>query len=257
MKAVDGRRRQWIPISAMFPHDNTGTRLQEELGPGAPGVWVALLTAAKRAPIQGRVSFTSELEFWQILGIHEPERLEFTAEAFLKTLGTLKQTRRTYRGRITNVVITQWDAWNTTKGDQQTSRSEQGNTDGSSANTTQKETDIAPDSDHDHDHEIDHDQKPAAGGFGFAVMEVKNENDPSIRDVMRVARHRYKLDPIKYDQMMEKQQSANRISSCDDCDEGGWLYFTADGSLTTKDDPDQTYAEHCSHGLAEIAREAR
>lgn len=104
-----GAKRRWIPLSTEFPHDKTGTRLLEELGPAGLAVWVALLTAAKRSHNQGTFSYVSEGDAWEKLGVHGTE---FSFEEFLAVTGRVKKTRRTRRGRITDVQITAWEHWN-------------------------------------------------------------------------------------------------------------------------------------------------
>jgi hypothetical protein len=106
---TDGRRRRWIPLSVEFPFDKTGTRLQEEFGAAGIGVWVAMLTAAKRSHVQGTFSYTTEEEAWINLGITTPP---FPLDEFLRVTGQLKKTRRRRRGRITDVQITAWEEWN-------------------------------------------------------------------------------------------------------------------------------------------------
>jgi hypothetical protein len=108
---IDERRRRWIPLSVEFPFDKTGTRLQEEFGPAGLGVWVAMLTAAKRAHIQGTFSYTTEEEAWATLGIHSPP---FPLADFIAVTGRIKKTRKRRRGRITDVQITAWEEWNDT-----------------------------------------------------------------------------------------------------------------------------------------------
>jgi len=126
---MDGRRRRWIPLSVEFPFDKTGTRLQEEFGPAGVAVWVALLTACKRAHVQGQFSYTTEAEAWSNLGI---TGAEFTFDQFLKVTGQLKKTRKRRRGRITDVQITAWEDWNNTKNSEvtraQNARSRRDNT---------------------------------------------------------------------------------------------------------------------------------
>lgn len=126
---VDGRRRRWIPLSVEFPFDKTGTRLQEEFGAAGLGVWVAMLTAAKRAHVQGVFSYTTEEEAWANLGITTPP---FALDDFLRVTGHMKKTRKRRRGRITDVFITAWEDWNNTEKSevtrQQNSRSRGRNT---------------------------------------------------------------------------------------------------------------------------------
>jgi hypothetical protein len=106
----DRRRRQWIPLSASFPFDTTGTRLLEEFGNDGIALWVAFLTACKRSPIQGRISYGSEAEGWAQLGLDPIEGLDL--DTFWTFTGRIKKTRRTRRGRITNVICTVWGEWN-------------------------------------------------------------------------------------------------------------------------------------------------
>jgi hypothetical protein len=83
--------------------------LQEEFGPSGIAVWVALLTAAKRAHVQGQFSYVSEAEAWEKLGVHD---VSFSLEEFLRVTGRMKKTRRSRRGHITDVQITGWEEWN-------------------------------------------------------------------------------------------------------------------------------------------------
>jgi hypothetical protein len=106
-----GAKRRWIPLSTEFPHDKTGTRLQEEFGPAGIAVWVALLTAAKRAHVQGQFSYVSEAEAWEKLGVHGAS---FSLDEFFRVTGQMKKTRKRRRGHITDVQITGWGEWNDT-----------------------------------------------------------------------------------------------------------------------------------------------
>lgn len=112
---MDARRRPWFALSVDFAATTTGTRLQDELGPAALAVWVALLAAAKRSSIEGTFIWGSEPEAWQLLYIHEPDRLGFTFDEFLKLTGRLKQTRRHDRARVHYVAITHWADWQHTR----------------------------------------------------------------------------------------------------------------------------------------------
>lgn len=243
---IDGRRRPWIAVSVNVAHSTTGTRLQEELGPAALAAWIGLLAACKRSPIEGRISFTSESEAWQIIGILEPKRLGFTLEEFLDVLGRLKQTRRTGnntprtrnktertpRGRVTNVQVTHWEQW-------QRPRSEPRN---ANEKQTKSERDAPPDQDQDQDHDIDPD--PDQRGLGFAIQDARN--DPEVRNADKVGRHRFREDPAKYNAMADKESAFLRMKACPDCDSNGHAWVTSDGQIATRDTPD-THAEPCSH----------
>jgi hypothetical protein len=70
---------------------------------------VALLTAAKRAHVQGQFSYVSEGEAWETLGVRGTD---FTLDEFLRVTGQLKKTRKRRRGQVTDVQITAWEEWN-------------------------------------------------------------------------------------------------------------------------------------------------
>jgi hypothetical protein len=185
---VDGRRRHWLAISVDLMHSTTGTKLQE-LGPGAVEAWIGMLAAAKRAPIEGRFSFVNESEAWEKMGVTHPERLSYTLEDLLNTLGRQKQTKKTRRGRVTNVEITQWEHW-------QKSRSD-------GINPTQKPDKNKPDStpDQDQDQYQDHDNYQdrmvdEKRGLRAAIDEASQ--DPTVRNPRRVGRYRFNRDPWKY-----------------------------------------------------------
>jgi hypothetical protein len=56
-------------------------------------------------------SYRSEDGAWLELGVAEPP---FTLDEFLRVTGRMKKTRKTRRGRITDVHITVWEEWNET-----------------------------------------------------------------------------------------------------------------------------------------------
>jgi len=117
---MDGRRRQWQPISTALPWTKTGLALREKFGPMGLHVWVLVLLAAKRAPEQGVFVYVSESEGWALLGIEDAPP-DFTLREFFDFTGRLKQTRRRrlnsgYRaseGRQ-EIVITQFEEWSQT-----------------------------------------------------------------------------------------------------------------------------------------------
>jgi hypothetical protein len=84
--------------------------LIKKLDGTAPGVFVALLTAAKRHNPQGRFSWTTEEDAWNQIGL-PVDNFNFTFETFIRCLGDLKQTRKTSRGRIKEVQIRSWGDW--------------------------------------------------------------------------------------------------------------------------------------------------
>ena len=148
----DRRRRQWLPLSSEIPFDRTSAHLLDKFGPAGLAVWFCYLTACKRAPTQGTFRYTSESEAWQLLGI-DPTTVAFTLGEFFKTTGSLKKTRKTTRGRVTNIECRVWGEWQNKRprdiAESQTPRSEQQNT---GHNTNRKQ---APDSDNDNERDKD------------------------------------------------------------------------------------------------------
>ncbi|HUP15244.1 MAG TPA: hypothetical protein VM848_04255 [Acidimicrobiia bacterium] len=242
MTSVDGRRRQWVPISAWFPLDKTGTALQKAFGPSALAVWVAYLAACKRNHIQGRISYGSEVEAWSLLGILDPDRLGFTLKQFFDVTGRLKKTKRTARGRVTDVVCTVWEQWNDVKprehGQTQKATSGQGIADTK-----------PPDTDTYQDHYPDHDNDPypdrlAGRGLRFAITEASK--DPEVRNAKAAGEFRYKADPSKYNAMADKDAAFIRMKTCDRCDSNGWTYETPDGRPATRETMDAKSIK-CAH----------
>ncbi|MFH2072608.1 MAG: hypothetical protein ABIJ75_07155 [Actinomycetota bacterium] len=140
-------------------HGDLSTRLQEEFGPVGPLVWVALLAAAKRSPVQGRFTYTTVREAWDLLGFIEPVD-NFDLEGLWRRLGQLKKTRRTRHGRVTNITVTRWKEWNdpesTRLRDQRNPRSGGRNTGETPANSCVED---GSDSDSESESDIDSDSK--------------------------------------------------------------------------------------------------
>ena len=110
---MDGRRTRYVPLGVYFAHGATGTRLLKRFGHAGLLVWVCLLAAAKRADIEGTLTYASDGEAWLALGLLE-HRPEFTLDTFFTYTGQLKQTRKTRSGQLKHVKITRWEDWNKT-----------------------------------------------------------------------------------------------------------------------------------------------
>jgi hypothetical protein len=93
-------------MTADWPHDRLGTRLQAEFGSAGVAVWPCVVAAAKRNINEGTFSFTTEEEAWQTLGL---EPAGFSLEEFFRLTGALKETRRRRRGRVTDVQLRRWE----------------------------------------------------------------------------------------------------------------------------------------------------
>lgn len=153
---MDGRRRRWFSLSALYPHGETAGRIQAEFGRDGLLVWVLYLAACKRSPGQGTFSYTSEESGWAELGLLDPDdRPGFSLADFWRFTGRLKQTRQTRTGRITHVTATHWKEWQDAS-----SRSLEADRKARKRAENRPDT-VRPDSDRDHDSDKDHGQEPA------------------------------------------------------------------------------------------------
>jgi hypothetical protein len=105
----------FVPLSVRFLTGATGTKLLEKFGRDGPLVWAAFLAACKENRPQGELTWASEPEVWNRLGLsgYEPD---FTFDEFIAYTGRLKLTRRrdvrkTRAGRVQHVRITVWERW--------------------------------------------------------------------------------------------------------------------------------------------------
>lgn len=107
---MDKRRGQHFVVDVFFPFSDTYERLHQEFGAAGPLCFIHLLAAAKRAPIQGTVSYISAHGFWQELGVYEDDQVDL--DAFLTLLGRIKQcSRRASRRGVTDVRLTNFVKW--------------------------------------------------------------------------------------------------------------------------------------------------
>jgi hypothetical protein len=108
--------RRWIVLDADFFANHFTDRILERFGPAGVCLFVALLCAAKRSRTQGHISYASDAEALDILGLRNLPLAnssgdKWTLDDFWKFTGTQKQTSRTYRGRVKNVKVTNWSQW--------------------------------------------------------------------------------------------------------------------------------------------------
>jgi hypothetical protein len=109
---TDRRRSLYVPISVMIAHGKTGRGLLARFGRDGLLVWMLYLAACKvNYPTQGRFTYTSEPDGWAKLGL-EGYVPEFTLEQFFKATGQLKQTSKRRSGDVSDIVCTNWGAWN-------------------------------------------------------------------------------------------------------------------------------------------------
>jgi len=106
---VDKRRSRYVPVDVFVAFSPFGAKLNDRWGMEGLAAWMLLLAAAKREPVQGTFTFTSEAEAWTKIGA---TAASFSFDEFLTFCGRAKQTRKTRSGRITYVEITGWKRWN-------------------------------------------------------------------------------------------------------------------------------------------------
>lgn len=108
--------RRWLALDAdMFGKPFT-LDLHHQFGWAGIGVWVAFLCACKRSRTPGRLTYFNEADAQAQLGILGWELVDNEGKAwdladFWLFTGRKKQTRRTRRGRETNVIATHWAHW--------------------------------------------------------------------------------------------------------------------------------------------------
>lgn len=109
---LDKRRRQYVPLYTGFAVEGTGPKLLSKFGTDGLLTWVCLLTAAKRARVQGTFTYVSEDGGWHELGLGCPHIPAFTLESFFTYTGRLKKTRKRVDGQLKHIEITGWGDWN-------------------------------------------------------------------------------------------------------------------------------------------------
>lgn len=108
------RRRQWVPISVDVAHGATGTALLQKFGCDGLLVWILFLAACKRGADEGAISFATEAEGLEAIGLDGCPP-SFTLDAFFAYTGQgLKLTSKKRVGRLTVVRVKPdvWTAWN-------------------------------------------------------------------------------------------------------------------------------------------------
>lgn len=114
---MDNRRRQFAAIDPYFAYSNTYHRLQDQFGIMGPYAWLMMILCAKRALQQGSITYTSESEFWQLIGM--PLDAAPDLEAVLTLLGRCKQTVRTRsKHGLVTVTLSNFDDWQRAPGRQ-------------------------------------------------------------------------------------------------------------------------------------------
>lgn len=104
-----GRRGRYVPMDVNVAFKRFGTKLEKKWGMEGLCAWMLLLAAAKREPVQGTFTYSSESEVWTKLGA---TAAGFDFDTFITFCGRNKQTRKTRSGRVTYVEITGWKDWN-------------------------------------------------------------------------------------------------------------------------------------------------
>jgi hypothetical protein len=111
--------RRWIVLDADFFANHFTDRILERFGPAGVCLFVALLCAAKRSRIQGQITYASDSEALDILGLRNLDLVDnagdkWALDDFWKFTGTQKQTSRSTRGRVKNIKVTGWSHWQET-----------------------------------------------------------------------------------------------------------------------------------------------
>lgn len=111
--------KQWIALDAGYFSAPFIVALKREFGWAGVGVFTAFLCAAKRAPLQGEITYASDVEALILMGVGGGPLVDDDGKPWeLGDLwafaGKMKQTRRKTRGTRTNVRATHWERWQQT-----------------------------------------------------------------------------------------------------------------------------------------------
>jgi hypothetical protein len=107
---------RWIAWDVDFLHKPFGMALMERFGPAGVVVFQAFICACKTNRPEGQVAFASDQDTLRVLGLETLRLVDNDGYGWeLKDLwtftGRMKQTRRTSRGRVQNVISTRWNVW--------------------------------------------------------------------------------------------------------------------------------------------------
>jgi len=108
--------RRWIALDADFFANQFTDRLLDRFGPAGVCLFVAFLCACKRSRIQGQISYISDAEALDLLGLRHLPLIDSSGDNWClddlwKFTGTQKQTSRTQRGRLRIVKASHWALW--------------------------------------------------------------------------------------------------------------------------------------------------
>lgn len=108
--------RQWLAFDAYFFGKPFPIELQERFGPTGVVLFVAFLCACKRSQPQGQISYMSDTEALHQMGLDDCLLVDshgekWSLDEFWTFTGRMKQTKKTARGRVRNVISTHWERW--------------------------------------------------------------------------------------------------------------------------------------------------
>lgn len=114
---TDRRRSRWIAADAHFYAGKLGADLRARFGPVGLLCFDAFLRACKLNNIEGQITYNGTQEsFLAVVGLPFLELVDedgdnWTLDAFWTYLGDRKQTSRRRRGRLVDVISTNWGKW--------------------------------------------------------------------------------------------------------------------------------------------------
>lgn len=118
---MDKRRRQWITWDVFFNDGDLGSAIRTRFGVVGWVVFNGFICACKKNSVQGRMSYITTTDALAAMGIPglrlaDEDGAEWTLEDFWTFLGRKKQVRRQRRGRVTDIISTRWNNWQTPPG---------------------------------------------------------------------------------------------------------------------------------------------
>lgn len=175
---TDRRRSRWVAFDVHFYDNDLGVGIRERFGPVGLVLFSAFLCACKRSSSPGHFRYSSTADALNTLGLPglrlgDENGAEFTLDEFWTYLGQRKMTRRTRRGRITDVVATRWERWQNDFGRQTEAEDKRRSRARNTPTVPGQSTDDAPtDQDLDPDNDKDPDQDPREAPVGESTAGV-------------------------------------------------------------------------------------
>ena len=175
---VDGRKSRWIAWDAYFLDSPLGLAVFDRFGAVGVALFAGFLSGCKKNHIQGEISFASDVEALNLMGLPglhlvNNEGQPFELSDFWRCLGEHHTTRQRRRGRVLTVTSTKWDKWQKGYGRETDAERKRRSRTGNAADEPQTETaDTPPIGVTDSDPDLDPDLAAAAAASPTDILKA-------------------------------------------------------------------------------------